>query len=194
MDELKKRAEAFNKMLNIKYHIIVGRKGKLGKINISFEMAHFHHLIGFKYLTDRPQLKKGREAVFKQIIDGKLTYANISSSFFFVDIEQRFLDFIHFELFFDRVELFSKFNQKVNPASKMKAKYILESEINNSTFYVCIDSEQGSEDYFCRSFFPKSGMNYTLGHTKHSLLRKEKIDLANKSKIVLFDKIPVMQS
>ena len=119
MDGLKKRAEVFLKMLDIKYHIIIGRKGKIEKVN-----------------------------------------------------------------------LISKFNCKVNPASKMKAKYILESEINGDTFYVCIDSEHNADDYFCRSFFPRSGIDYNLGHTKYSLLRKEKIDVANKSKIVLLDKIP----
>ncbi|MDO4337254.1 MAG: PBECR4 domain-containing protein [Eubacteriales bacterium] len=46
MDYLKTCAKAFERLLDVKYHIIIGRKGKLTELNILFDPTEFHHLVG----------------------------------------------------------------------------------------------------------------------------------------------------
>lgn len=52
MDKLYECATAYQKLLNVNYKIILGRKGKLIELRICFESIHFHHLIGLHKLTD----------------------------------------------------------------------------------------------------------------------------------------------
>lgn len=52
MDHLQKCALAFEHLLDINYHIIIGRKGKSVELNILFDPIEFHHLIGLHKLRD----------------------------------------------------------------------------------------------------------------------------------------------
>ena len=189
MDELKKRADAFANLLHTRYDIILGRKNVLINISLNFDKTHFHHLIGLNRLTDKPQLKKDRAKVFDEIMNGKITYNHINSSTFFKDIEARFLSFLLIEHLLDNNGLFFKFNRKANPLSKMKTEFILESTINGDTAYICIDNYDNTDEYFCRSFFPKEENDYTAKHTRYTLLRKEKLDTISGSKTIQYDRL-----
>ena len=189
MDMLKERAEVFNRLLFYKYNFVLGRKGVLTNICLSFDKVHFHHLIGLQRLTDMPQLRRDRTKIFDQIINNELTYAHISGSSLFSAIKKRFLAFLYIEEFLDSNELIFKFNRKANPSSKMKAEYILENEINDFIAYICIDKSNDIDEYFCRSFFPKEDIDYTLGHTRYILLYKEKINILTNVKIIQYDKL-----
>ena len=189
MDMLKERAEVFNRLLFYKYNFVLGRKGVLTNICLSFDKVHFHHLIGLQRLTDMPQLRRDRTKIFDQILNGELTYAHITGSSLFDTVEKRFLSFVYIEEFLDSNELIFRYNRKVNPSSKMKAEYILKNEINDLVAYVCIDKSNGIDEYFCRSFFPKEDINYTVGHTSYTLLYKEKVNILTQAKVVQFDKL-----
>ena len=189
MDKLKERAEVFNNLLNYKYNFVLGKKGVRTSICLSFSKIHFHHLIGLQNLTDRPQLRKDRAKIFDQILNNELNYNHISSSSLFGCIEKRFSSFIYIEQFLDSNTLIFKFNRRANPVSKMKAEYILENLINDFIAYVCIDKSDEVDEYFCRSFFPKEGIDYTAGHTSYTLLYKEKINILTQEKIIQYDKL-----
>ena len=57
MDHLQLCAKAFEHLLDIKCHIIIGRRGKLTELNLFFEPTEFHHLIGLHKL---PNLRLAR--------------------------------------------------------------------------------------------------------------------------------------
>ena len=61
MDRLQICAKAFEHLLDIKYHIIIGRKGKLTELNLFFELTEFHHLIGLHKLHDLRLARGNRE-------------------------------------------------------------------------------------------------------------------------------------
>ena len=48
MDKLQKCGKAFEKLLEIQYRIIIGRKGKTVELVIGFSKLDFHHLMGWK--------------------------------------------------------------------------------------------------------------------------------------------------
>ena len=45
MDGLLTCAKAFENLLPVKYHIIIGRKGKSVDLTVSFQAVEFHHLM-----------------------------------------------------------------------------------------------------------------------------------------------------
>lgn len=48
MDDLKAAAMCFNNLLNTKYRIILGKRGRLTEFNITFQKEDFFHLIGLQ--------------------------------------------------------------------------------------------------------------------------------------------------
>lgn len=74
MDKLIECAFAFEKLLNMQYRMIVGRKGKSVKLLLGFSMLDFHHLMGLGKLKDLRLATMNRETVFKEILNGKFSY------------------------------------------------------------------------------------------------------------------------
>jgi len=189
MDELKERAEIFRELLNFQYNITIGKNNKLRNISLIFDEIDFHHLIGLQYLTDKPELKKDRVKIFEDILTDKLTFSKINNSSLFYRIEKRFFSFINFERFLDSNGLVFRFNRSKNPRQKMRADYILENTIDNNSSYICIDKSDKTDDYFCRSFFPKEEIDYTVGHTRFTLLYKEKVNKTTEEKIIQYNRL-----
>ena len=73
MDKLQKCAKAFEKLLEIQYRIIIGRKGKTVELVIGFSKLDFHHLMGLGKLKDLRIAKQNRGSVFDEIIPGIMT-------------------------------------------------------------------------------------------------------------------------
>lgn len=72
MDGLLTCAKAFEDLLPLKYHIIIGRKGKSVDLTVSFEAVEFHHLVGLHKLHDLRLSRASREKVFSQILSSVL--------------------------------------------------------------------------------------------------------------------------
>lgn len=52
--------EAFEKLLDKEYRLVLGRKNKSVSIQINFDKKVCFHLMGLQYLTDRPELAHDR--------------------------------------------------------------------------------------------------------------------------------------
>ena len=46
MDHLLECAEAFEQLLDVQYHIVLGRKNRLTELTLRFDPTEFHHLVG----------------------------------------------------------------------------------------------------------------------------------------------------
>lgn len=55
--------------------------------------------------------------------------------------------------------------------------------------YIFLDQHSGTEDFFCRSFFPKEDKDYTKGQAVCTLLKKEKITLSTGQVIIQYDRL-----
>ncbi|MCL1810304.1 MAG: PBECR4 domain-containing protein [Clostridiales bacterium] len=70
MDKLLACAKSFEKLFDINYHIIIGRKGKAVDLKIGFEPLDFHHLVGIHKLKDLRISRANREDVYAEMASG----------------------------------------------------------------------------------------------------------------------------
>ena len=189
MDYLQVCAKSFEHLLNIKYHIILGRKGKLTELNILFAPTEFHHLIGLHKLHDLRLSRGNREKIFYQILDGQLSLADLKKSRYFPMIQKRMKPFEQIENFLDSNKLIFRYNQKLQSFSLIEAEYLLSTPYEKTDIYIFLDQLPEPDTFFCRSFFPKEGKDYTKGQAVYTHLKKEKISLSTGKTITQYDRL-----
>ena len=177
MDKLYECAKGFKKLLSKRYHIIIGRKGKAAELNIQFEDVEFHHLIGLHKLKDLRIARENRGRVFADILSRKIVLSDIEKSRYYDKIKDRLEPFIKIELLLDENNLVFRYNERKQTFSVIEAEYLLSSPYENTDVYIFLDRKEGEKEFFCRSFFPKRGKDYTAGQAVYTLLLKEKIDI-----------------
>ena len=103
MDYLQVCAKAFEHLLDTKYHIVIGRKGKLTELNLLFDPTEFHHLIGL-------------HKIFRQILDGSLSMEDLKKSRYFSTIQNEWnlsarlkTSWTAINSFFDTIKNFNPF-------------------------------------------------------------------------------------
>ncbi len=91
MDKLKGAAQFYNdNLINRKFRLKAGKNKQEIEFDIVFAASNFKHLIGLNKLTDLPIISESSSAVnFRQILNNELTYADIASSKYFSEVEQR---------------------------------------------------------------------------------------------------------
>lgn len=189
MDKLLSCATAFECLLNVQYRIIIGRKGKTVELRIGFSAMDFHHLMGLGKLKDLRIARKNREQVFQDILEGRTGYQTISASRYIGSIENRFEPLVCIEQLLDDNRLIFRYNNKQNVFSLIEADYLLSTPHAGTDIYIFIAQNEGTGLYYCRSFFPKGGKDYTAGQSIYTMLYKEKIDLITGNITVQYDRL-----
>ncbi|MEG1965768.1 MAG: PBECR4 domain-containing protein [Oscillospiraceae bacterium] len=189
MDKLQECAKSFEKLLDKKYHIIIGRKGKSTDIELAFETEDFHHLIGLHKLKDIEALSGKRGKVFRDVLNGHIPLSSIEKSPYFNQIKNRIEPFSDLEKILDDNHLVFKFNEKTNSFSLMQAEYLLATSYKANDIYIFLDRKGKEEEFFCRSFFPKENRDYTIGQIAYTLLFKEKITISSGEKEIQYDRL-----
>ena len=139
MDKLLKCAKSFEKLFDIKYHILIGRKGKTVDIKIGFQSLDFHHLIGIHKLKDLRISRASRETVFNNILSGEISLSNLEVSQYYDTIENRIAPFVDIEQIFDTNRLVFRYNAKQQIYSIIEAEYLLSTPHGNTDIYFFID-------------------------------------------------------
>ncbi|MCI8521258.1 MAG: hypothetical protein HFE51_09875 [Clostridia bacterium] len=189
-DKLQQCAKAFSKLLDIQYKIIVGRKGELVEILLAFDITEFVHLAGLHKLTDNEFFRTAsRKKVFEHILNGKISYETAAKSEEFELVSERINCLEYLEDMLDSNDIIFKYNSKQNIFSLIQADYLMESKHDSQSVYIFIDKVKNSNLHFCRSFFPKGDKDYTVGQTKYTLLYKEKINTANGTIEIQYNKL-----
>lgn len=189
MDRLQKCAKAFEKLLEIQYRIIIGRKGKTAELVIGFSKLDFHHLMGLGKLKDLRLAKQNRGLVFDGIIGGTITYETLTDSRYLSQIENRFEPLAFIERLLDDNSLVFRYNAKLNQFSLIEADYLLSTPFENTDIYIFIAEHKETGRYFCRSFFPKETKDYTEGQPRYTMLYKEKINLVTGETTIQYDRL-----
>lgn len=189
MDKLQECAKAFENLLNIQYNIVIGRKGKTHNISLIFQNTNFHHLLGLHKLKDLQIAQIKREDVFKDILNGKITYNHIHKSVYINNIVNRIDPLSCIENLLDNNKLIFQYNDKKNKISLIQANYLLSTPHNQNDVYIFIDKCKNDETFFCRSFFPRETLDYTKGQSRYTMLYKEKIDLSTGEKQIQYDRL-----
>ena len=136
MDVLMGCALAFEKLLDIQYRMIVGRKGNAVELLVGFSTLDFHHLMGLGKLKDLRLATMNREAVFKEILNGKISYEVITKSRYIHLIQNRIQPLMHIEHLFDDNQLVFRYNPKQNQFSLIEADYLLTGSYEENDVYI----------------------------------------------------------
>lgn len=188
MDILGKAVTAFNRLLGIKYEIILGKKGKTTVFSVSFEKHEFYHIAGLQYLTDIRDLKTDRAVLFDRIIKDDVFRQKILNSCFIEKITERINQLINLEAFIDSNDTIFKYAEKANPYSKIRADFLLMNKNIKFNLFLFLSYKQDSV-CFCRSFFSDDRIDYSKNQITMKLLFKKKTFVSNPKKIILFDSI-----
>mgnify|MGYP000445843485 CR=1 FL=1 len=189
MDYLQACAKAFEHLLDTKYHIVIGRKGKLTELNLLFDPTEFHHLIGLHKLHDLRLARGNREKIFYQILAGGISMDDLKKSLYFPSIQKRMEPFSKIEDFLDSNKLIFRYNKKLQSFSLIEAEYLLSTPYESTDIYIFLDQLPEPNSFFCRSFFPKEDKDYTKGQAVYTLLKKEKTILSTGNTIIQYDRL-----
>lgn len=197
MTILKERAESFEKLFDIKYKIILGRKGKIVEFILSFEKEHFFHLIGLHKLKDVSYPSKSKKILFQSVLDGDIDYEMVKKSKYFLPnekekypgIKDRIDSLIKLEEILDSNYLTFKYNKHGMRWSDIKFKYVFESVCYETPIYIFVDEISKQGNMGCVSMFPKFINDYTNRQTTMALLYKEKFNLKTGESVVQLNKL-----
>lgn len=189
MDKLLSCAASFEKLLGIRYRIVIGRKGRSTELHIGFSGMDFHHLMGLGKLKDLRIARKDREQVFCDILEGRISYQSIAASRYIGSIEGRFQPPSRIEELLDSNRLVFRYNKRQNAFSLIEADYLLSTPHEGTDIYIFLAENARTGLYYCRSFFPRTGRDYTAGQTAYTMLYKEKLDTATGQVCVQYDRL-----
>ena len=189
MDYLQTCAKAFEHLLDIKYHIIIGRKGKMTELNLLFEPTEFHHLIGLHKLHDLRLARGNREKVFSQILAGNISIEDLKKSRYFSIIQKRLKPLGQIENLLDSNRLVFRYNAKLQSFSLIEAEYLLSTPYESTDIYIFLDQRPEPNSFFCRSFFPEEEKDYTKGQAIYTMLKKEKITRSTGDILIQYDRL-----
>lgn len=180
--------EAFGRLLDKEYQLILGRKNKSVNLQIKFDKKECFHLMGLQYLTDRPELFHDRTKIFDSISARQITKEQLESSDFYYKIADRINMLPELESIIDSNDTIFKYNRKINAYSVIKADYVMKNVIDTKNIYLFLAQHKEEGIYFCRSFFPESKMDYSKNQAIWTLLYKKKITLSTGKEEILCDK------
>lgn len=183
-------ARAFQKLLDVEYQIVLGKKNKKFILSINFEKLHFYHLAGLHYLKDLADTLKGdREIVFDKILNETISQIEIKASRHYPEIKDRIGYLVYLEDIMDSNETIFKYNPKLEAFSAIQADFLLKNEIQCRNIFTFLSQDSSSGKYFCRSFFPQTDKDYSIGQTNWKLLYKKKIHKSTRTETVLCDRM-----
>ena len=190
MADILQAAKSFKNLLDVEYQILLGKKNKQLNLSIDFERLHFYHLAGLHYLKDLADTLKGdRGIVFEKILDGKITQADLESSIHYPEIKDRIEYLVYLESLMDSNETIFKYNPALEAFSVIQADFLLKNQVQARNIFIFLSGDKSNGKYFCRSFFPQTDKDYSLGQTNWTLLYKKKLRKSAKTETMLYDRM-----
>lgn len=187
--------QAFDNLIGTKYNIHLGRAGKLATFTITIEKEDCFHLMGLHYLQDRID-NRNRGKIFDDLLtDPKYRHRIASSRHWSEELSNRVACVTILEQLLDDNSAIYRYNPKrLFFQSHISAEYLMAhtdyaiTTDFSSDIYLFIDKRDQnieSSERFCKSIFPKGGLDFTKYQAKWTLLYKEKVS-PNGSSTVLY--------
>ena len=174
-------AKNFEKLFDIKYDLLLGRKNKTIEISIVFCDYDFHHLAGLHKLTDLTMLGRARSKVYSDIYNGVITDSDVRKSFAYKNIVDRLDVLNQIEHLIDTNNLTFRYNYKNNPTSKIKSDFVMQSftDGKKDKAFIFLKRKDGNpKQVCCNSIFPYTNYDYTKYQMKLTLLKKTKVRIS----------------
>ena len=185
-DILYDAAIEYQKLKDVIYKIVLGRKKQAYNIMLHFPAESFYHLAGLQHLEDITFPSKNKERIYKQILEGKFTIDDINISVFYDEyfIEERLLNFKFLKKMIESNSFYYLINSREYIRyTKIKADYLCEHKQQQNVLYLFLVIEKlypkfKNECKGC-SFFTKHDCDYSVGTSKTTTLLIEKIEKEN---------------
>jgi hypothetical protein len=178
-DILHEAAVKYGKLLNVGYHIILGRKNIQYEINLRFEKEDFFHLAGLQHLKDITFPSQNRERIYKDICLKKVSMEVIQNSNFYeqCNIRERISNLYRLEEMLDSNKLLFCINHReYMKYTRIVADYLCEYDDGTDVFYFFIVQHKKIKfEYRGCSFFKKNKTNFRVGTAEAKILLNEKI-------------------
>lgn len=176
MTDILQAVQAYQKLLDVEYQILLGKKNTNITLSVTFDETHFFHLAGLQYLKDRARhFNESRKSIFRKILKGSISKKQLESSQFYPQIKSRIECLAFLEQIMDSNETIFKYNPRLESFSAIQADFLLKNGINSRNIFTFLSENKSSGKYFCRSFFPQTDKDYSIGQTNWKLLYKKKI-------------------
>lgn len=188
-NKIKRNAEAFEKLLNTEYYFCLAHKGTGFEVRVRFAKEEFHHLEGIGQLRDLKIHSESGNRTFDLSLSGKVIETELAKSRFFVKGRvQNKIDYLYnLEKAFDEDNTVFRLRKDSRGNTRIEAKLLITTDVEDNQFMIYLDRVEDSQsDYFCKSFVVNPEFDRTVGQIKLTTLWKEKINLENGEKKVLY--------
>lgn len=172
-------ARAWDELCKISYSIVLGHRGSLHTLHLTFEPQDFPHIVGMQYAKDvdfglRPAEYYGTK-LLGAVLSGKLDERRICNSRAWSRIEGRLTAIVNLRQTLSGAFDIAKFNpRKVYGSCNINAEYVIKNRLSGETFFVFLDSENGR--YYCKSAFRSEHLDYMRFQTQMKVLLVTKQD------------------
>lgn len=168
----------FKRLLHTQYLLTFGHKGKTTNLTITFNEENFCHLAGLHKLKDMYHLKRNATINFNKILDGSLTYKELSRSPHIHEIEDRLRVLSKLEFILEHESTNWKYCQENSPFySKIRADFLIEHKDEKAISYIFIKKDNSECLYSCNSCFEFKRYDYTKNQIRLTLLEKKKLSV-----------------
>ena len=168
---------SFQQLLETRYHIVLGRKGKTIHISISFEIEDCFHLMGLQKFKDKKEERGKRKILMDILNDVEYRRAFASSPFYDNTIADRISCATKLSRIIEADGTVFQFSKGRLPFwSAIDAQFLLSnSSIDGKQIYLFLANRSSNDDRLvCKSIFHKEKKDYTVNQTIWTVLLKEK--------------------
>ena len=180
-DILYDAAIEYERLKDIVYRIIIGRKNQAYEIRLHFPPEAFFHLAGLQHLTDITFPSKNKERIYREILNKKLKIEDVRCSVFYEKwfVEERLKNFKYLQTMIETNALYYKINAKrYIQYTDIRADYLCEYKQQLDIIYLFLVLEKRAPKFAneCKgcSLFTKHDYEYTQGTAKTTTLLIEK--------------------
>ncbi|MBR5570761.1 MAG: hypothetical protein IKW10_07720 [Oscillospiraceae bacterium] len=173
-------AQAWQRLIETRYYITAGRKGKLYQFRLDFKLEDFPHIAGMQYAQDvafglRTSEYYGKKLV-PALLNGRLDGTKIEKSRNWERIRGRLCAIIGLQQTLESNFSIALFDPaKVPTNSKIDAVYVIKNQDSGESYFIFIDKDKQYRHY-CKSAFAESNINYMKNQSMLTLLKLDKFD------------------
>lgn len=183
-------AKAWHQLIQTRYYITAGRRGKTYSFRLDFDYADFPHLAGMQYAQDvdfgiRDSEYYGDKLV-PALLDGKMDGSRIEKSRNWERIKGRLQAIIGLQKTLESDFSIALFDPtKVHTNSRIDADYIIKNNESGESYFVFIDKDTKYR-YYCKSAFAKGNVDYMRNQAQLTRLKVDKFENGKRQLLYLY--------
>lgn len=183
-------SEAYQKLLDYKYRVVIGKKGKTEEFYIIFDKDEFHHLVGLHKLVDKTEFAtKKASDIFEKCLNGDYKNEYYMSSVYISQSLSRIPVIMNYDKIMQNPNKYYRF-RKYN-GSHIKFDYFLEfnEEVFGNAGYIFLkELKRHRTQYITISCFirDENYLDYSKEQIKYSLMLIEREIVSTSEKVELY--------